>query len=159
MYNRNPSFAVQSRAVLLLCTIVTAVICFGQAKPPMSSQVRDVLFKHENELANAEKSHDKAVFQKLLSDDLIFIAFNGWVFNKSQLLSKEQYIDVAHYQPANMKVRTIGNEAAVVTYDLNVNAKLGGRDLPSKQYVSSVWVKSNGGWQLLLHQSTPATHP
>ena len=150
---------VRTGILVWLLGLGTVAICVGQGTPAMSSQIRDQLFNHERELANAEKQHDKSVFEKLLAPDLVYIAFNGWVFNQQQLLSKMQYVDVAHYQMANMKVRRIGDLAAVVTYDLDVNAELGGHGTPSKQYVSSVWVKEKDGWKLLLHQATPATHP
>lgn len=149
------------RTSILVGILVLGMAAFsvGQGTPAMSNQIRDELFNHERDLANAEKQHDKSVFEKLLARDLVYIAFNGWVFNQQELLSKMQYVDVGHYHMANMKVRTIGALAAIVTYDLDVNAELGGHGTPSKQYVSSVWVKEKDGWKLLLHQATPATHP
>jgi hypothetical protein len=46
----------------------------------------------------------------------------------------------------------------LVTYDLNINGKVAGHNLPAKQYASSVWVKPAGQWQLIFHQVTPAHH-
>jgi hypothetical protein len=47
----------------------------------------------------------------------------------------------------------------LLTYDLRINEKVAGHQVPQKQYASSVWVKDGGQWKLLFHQgTTPANH-
>jgi hypothetical protein len=53
----------------------------------------------------AERNHDTAAFSRLLRDQLIYVAFNGWVFTKKDVISKMRYIDVEKYDPDNIKVR------------------------------------------------------
>ncbi|MGH9517728.1 MAG: DUF4440 domain-containing protein [Terriglobales bacterium] len=122
-------------------------------------QIESELANNEKALATAERQHNSADFKRLLCDDLIYVAFNGWVFTKSDLVSKMQYIDVERYDAENFKVRLPNSKTALITYDLKTKASIGSHDLPKKQYVSSLWVQRRGTWQLLFHQATPDTHP
>ncbi|HZR64766.1 MAG TPA: nuclear transport factor 2 family protein [Terriglobales bacterium] len=144
------------------------VLFFAGSVPPSDSQtatshkasdVRQQLVADEQALVAAEKHHDRSAFSHLLREDLIYVAFNGWVFTKKDIVSKMRYIDVDEYDPANIKVRVPAADTALITYDLKAKTSIAGHDLPKSQYVSSLWVRKNNRWQLLFHQATPATHP
>ena len=131
----------------------------GQAERSTSSPHRNVIaFNLEHKLATAEKQQDKAFFQKTLDDRLVYVAYNGLVLDKAKLLSSMKYVDVNNYSMKNLKERELGPDAELVTYDLNINGDIAGRELPQKQYASSVWLKTAGGWKLVFHQATPAHH-
>jgi len=121
-------------------------------------QASDVLYNQEQQLANAEKQKDKSYFQQKLDDDLIYVAYNGLVFDKAKILESLNFIDVSSYEIKNMKVRSLAPEAGLVTYDLLLDAKIAGHDLPPKEYASSLWVKHGDNWMLVFHQVTPAHH-
>ena len=123
-----------------------------------SGKLEDAVYNLEHQLANAEKQHNKKFFESSLDNGLVFVAYNGLVFTKDKLLSSMKYIDVNHYSMENFKTRALGREAALVTYDLKINATIAGSHLPAKQYASSVWVRKGTGWQLIFHQTTPADH-
>jgi hypothetical protein len=131
----------------------------GKARQSTSSSHADALaFNLEHKLAAAEKQQDKAFFQKALDDRLVYVAYNGMVFDKAKLLSSMKYVDVNNYSIKNLKERGLGPDAELVTYDLNINGHVAGRELPEKQYASSVWLKTTQGWKLVFHQATPAHH-
>ena len=82
-----------------------------------------------------------------------------------QLLEREEAIDelgdsgLVELTPYDIKVVTVGEDAAVVTYDAIVR-KAPEEDQgppPRYQHFSSVWVKHGDGWKLKFHQAT-ATH-
>lgn len=123
-----------------------------------SGNLKNAVFNLEHQLATAEKQHNKKFFETSLDDGLVYVAYNGLVFTKAKLLSSMQYIDVSHYSMENFKTRSLGPDAALVTYDLKINASIAGSQLPQKQYASSVWVRKGSAWQLIFHQATPATH-
>ena len=131
----------------------------GQAQGNASPSPGDTAaFNLEHKLASAEKQQDKAFFQKTLDDRLVYVAYNGLVLNKAKLLSSMKYVDVNDYSMKNMKQRELGANAELVTYDLKINGDIAGRELPEKQYASSVWLKTAQGWKLVFHQATPAHH-
>ena len=86
------------------------------------------------------------------------MAYNGLVFDREKLLSSMKYVDVNNYAMENLKVRALGPQAVLVTYDLRISAQVAGRHLPQKQYASSVWLQRAGAWKLVFHQATPADH-
>jgi hypothetical protein len=142
-----------------------AVVCIGiltcRAQSPAkraSGSLQDTVYNLEHQLANAEKQHNKKFFETSLDNGLVFVAYNGMVFTKEKLLASMHYIDVSHYSMENFKTRALGREAALVTYDLKINATIAGSQLPAKQYASSVWVRKGSGWELIFHQTTPADH-
>ena len=144
-------------AAIWICTGVFAA--WAQPRPKKAaSSLQDTLFNLEHQLAGAEKQHNKKFFETSLDNRLVFVAYNGLVFTKDKLLRSMQYIDVNHYSMENFKTRALGPEAALVTYDLKINATIAGSQLPAKQYASSVWMRKGADWQLIFHQSTPAKH-
>jgi hypothetical protein len=144
---------------------VAVVVCIGTlasgaqtSAKRVSGSMQDTVYNLEHRLAQAEKQHNKRFFESSLDDELVYVAYNGLVFTKNKLLTSMQYIDVNHYSMENFKTRALGAEAALVTYDLKINASIAGSQLPAKQYASSVWVRKGGSWELIFHQTTPAEH-
>lgn len=116
------------------------------------------VYNLEHRLAVAEKQQDKHFFQQVLDNQLVYVAYNGLVFDRARLLASMKYVDVNNYSIKNLKVRSLGTEAALATYDLDINANVAGTKLPHKQYASSVWLRRAGAWKLVFHQATPAHH-
>jgi hypothetical protein len=132
----------------------------GQAATadPGAGSFRDQLVNNEKALAEAQTQKKAAALQEMLDPNLIFVAFNGMVFTRQQLVAKVQYIDVSQYDMENFKVRRLGPNACLLTYDLRVKASVAGHNLPDKEYASSLWLRHGRGWQLVFHQETPAHH-
>ncbi len=149
-----------SRACVVLGTVLllAAPSVLGQNQRGPHQSVQNILHQQEQQLATAEKRQDKKYFQQKLDDNLIYVAYNGLVFTKDKILQSLNYIDVSRYSIQNTKVRPLGINAGLVTYDLLLNGSIAGHDLPKKMYASSVWVKRGGAWVLIFHQSTPAHH-
>lgn len=121
-------------------------------------RLQETIYNEEHQLAKAEEQKDRSYFERKLDEHLIFVAYNGLVLTKSEIVRGITYIDVSRYAIENLKVRTLGEDAALATYDLKASGSVVGHNLPAKQYASSVWVRSGGDWQLIFHQSTPAHH-
>ena len=142
--------------------LVGAVLLLQLAAAAQTSgkpaDLQTLMWNQEHELAKAETQQDRKLFQKVLDNKLIYVAFDGLVFTKQKIVQDLNYIDVSHYHIENLKTRALGPDAALVTYDLNINGNVAGHDLPAKQYASSVWLKKGTTWQLIFHQSTPAHH-
>lgn len=122
------------------------------------SAVHDQVYDLEHKFGQALVHKDKEFLASRLADNLIEIAWDGMVFTKDKILSDLAYLHVGRYQIRNIKFRSLGSEAALLTYDLTTQASTAGKRAPARQYASSIWVKQNGVWRLLMHQSTPARH-
>lgn len=122
------------RLVLLTAVLVgCAMPGFGQSASSGDKAQENQLVNDEKQLVQAETRHDSSAFNRLLRDDLIYVAFNGWVFTKKDLISKMNYIDVEKYDPENMKVRLPSRNVALITYDLQSKATIAGHEMPKSQ--------------------------
>jgi hypothetical protein len=146
-------------AIMMLLSLLASTAA-GQSADSNSdaSQLRDKLEQYEKQLSSAEKQQQKSQLRALLDADLVYVASNGMVFSKQNILEKIAYLNLNRYNFDNVKIRRIGENGVLLTYDLRINEKVAGHKVPQKQYASSVWVKDGGQWKLLFHQGTPANH-
>lgn len=172
MFRKNPDpQTIQVSALTLIwgCFLGAALFFATGARAPAAQQkgarpnqahkaLENAAFNLEHRLAQAEKQGDKAFFERTLDPGLVYVAYNGLVFDREKLLSSMKYVDVNNYAMENLKVRALGPQAVLVTYDLRISAQVAGRHLPQKQYASSVWLQRAGAWKLVFHQATPADH-
>jgi hypothetical protein len=122
---------------------------------PNTNSLRQQLVANEQQLAQAEKTKNANSLQRELTSDFLFVAYNGKVFTKEKVVKDIHYINVDQYQMENFKVRQLGPDAALLTYDLRIKANVAGDPAPAKEYASSVWVKQHGQWRLVFHQESP----
>jgi hypothetical protein len=160
MHFHNRALGLSAKAPVAVALLVLALTLSAGAQRAdyPDGRIHDQLWNEEQKLATAEKQQTRAYFQQKLDNDLIFVAYNGEVFTKNKILQALHYIDVSRYTIQNFKVRPLGPNAGLVTYDLDLNGKIAGHELPAKQYASSVWLKRGAQWVLIFHQSTPADH-
>jgi ribonuclease HI len=151
-----------------LCSVICTAIFLASCIPGMAqtgapekvlSPLEQALIGHEKNLIEAKKKDDAAFFKRTVSTDFALVGVDG------QLLEREEAIDelgdsgLVELTPYDIKVVTVGEDAAVVTYDAIVR-KAPEEDQgppPRYQHFSSVWVKQGDGWKLKFHQATP-TH-
>ncbi len=153
--------------VVLLCVFHPA---FAQEKPSRSPDrsgqeagtgtkaLENQLVNNEQRLAQSEKNKGREFLRQTLADDFIYVAYNGEAFTKDKIVQAVKYMDISNYRMENFKVRVLGRQAALLTYDLLVQGNVGGHQIPQKEYASSVWVAMRGRWTLVFHQETPARH-
>jgi hypothetical protein len=137
---------------------IPAKTFFSQVAGSGSKALENQLVGNEQRLAQSEQKKDRAFLREALADDFIYVAYNGLVFTKEKIVQAVKYMDIDNYKMENFKVRSLGPQAAVLTYDLKVQGNVAGRELPQKEYASSVWVAKGGHWIAVLHQETPAHH-
>ncbi len=107
----------------------------------------DELQELELEMLSPEARSDPKRMGALLRDDFLEFGSSGRVYEKSMLidmLTKEEH---ARVLIRDFAVREISSDAALVTYRTVGQAGQEARR-------SSVWVRSEGGWQMLFHQGT-----
>jgi ketosteroid isomerase-like protein len=145
-------------AVVLGCAIPVAA--FGQAPAPSKpvSPLEQTLVAAEKDFVAAAKKGDAAFFKRTLTDDFSFVAFDGQLYERKEML--EQFggggFDVLPY---NMKVVSAGDGVAIVTYDvvLRVPVSEDQGPPPRYQHFSTVWVKQGDAWRMKFQQMT-ASH-
>lgn len=79
--------------------------------------------------------------------------YSGPVTRDEQIKSLAE-LKLTEYKSGKMKIKLLGKEGALVTYDLETKGTFKGKPLPRKNYASAVWVKQAGMWREAYYQET-----
>jgi hypothetical protein len=143
--------------LILLCVCTVAFAQASAASKPLSP-VEQTLMAAEKTFVEAARKGDAAYFKRTLTDDFFFVGFDG------QLGERQEMIDGLSgggldLMPYNMKVVSVTDGAAIVTYDvvLRVPPAEDQGPPPRYQHFSTVWVKQGDAWKMKFQQMT-ASH-
>jgi len=127
------------------------------AEKPLSP-LEQTLIANEKEFIAAAKKGDAAFFKRTLADDFSFVAFDGELGGRQDMIDgfSGGGVDI---MPYNMKVLGISDGVAVVTYDVvfRVPAAEDEGPPPRYQHFSTLWVKQGDVWKMKFQQMT-ASH-
>jgi hypothetical protein len=146
-----------SCAVLFLAIVMPS---FAQNSAPAKTltPLEQTLIASEKSLIEAKKKDDSALLKRTVTDDFSLVGVDGTLLQKQEAvddLGDSGLIEVMAY---NIKVVSVSDDAAIVTYDAVVRKKPEEDQGPPPRYqhFSSVWVKRDGAWKLKFHQATAA---
>ena len=123
------------------------------AKPADSNVALSKLEKQGWELF---KNKDKK-WGSLCAPEYTGVFADGSVNNLAQALQAMSSFTINHYSLSDMKVVSLGPNAAVVNYTAAVNiTNSGGKPQDEKLAVTSVWVKRGGQWKNIRYHENPA---
>jgi hypothetical protein len=143
-------------STLLLCATVVPLL--AQTPDKALSPVEQTLVTSEKSLIEAKKKDDVAFFKRTLSDDFSLVGVDGTLLQQQEAIDNLGDSDLLELTPYGIKVVTLNDSAAVVTYDAIVREKPQEDQGPPPRYqhFSSVWVKQGDQWKLKFHQATSA---
>jgi hypothetical protein len=143
---------------LLLASLVSSTNA-QTASPPAKplSPAEQTLMAAEKSFVEAAKKGDVAFFKRTLTDDFSFVAFDGELYDRQDML--DQFagggVDILPYE---MKVVPAGEGVAIVTYNVvfRVPPSEDQGPPPRYQHFSTVWVKQGDVWKMKFQQMTAA---
>jgi len=139
--------------MMLAMKIFFLVLSIGLlALPLMAAGTEAAIAELEKQWVDAVLKSDTATLAKLVSDDLTYTHSN------TKTETKQQFIDAitapagtpASIKFENVKTRVYGN-TAVVTHVAYFQPKTGA---VNHLYITHVWAKGKGGWQMVSRQAT-----
>jgi hypothetical protein len=144
--------------VLVACAGSVAGWAQENAAPQAPSSLEQTLRSAEKSFVEAAKKGDVAFFKRTLTDDFSFVAFDGQLHERQDMLDQLGDGGV-NLQPYDMKVIMAGEGVAIVTYDvvLRVPPAKDQGPPPRYQHFSTVWVKQGDAWKMKFQQMT-ASH-
>jgi len=144
--------------LVLLCLACGANAQNASGPDKAPSPLEQTLMAAEKSYVEAAKRGDMAFFKRTLTDDFSFVAFDGQLYSRQEMLDQmgDGGFDVLAY---DMKVVTAGEGVAIVTYNvvLRVPAVEDQGPPPRYQHFSTVWVKQGDAWKMKFQQMT-ASH-
>jgi len=116
--------------------------------------IADLLVAKEKTLPEAQKRKDIAYLKSITTDDFLDVGPDGKIYTKDDVLEGMNQISLEDFSLYNVKVLSLTENAAVVTYDAVVHMTIGSEEAPRYQRLSSVWVNHQGSWLLKFQQAT-----
>jgi hypothetical protein len=148
------------RFVVVLCLLAASAWAGAQytaAEKPLSP-TEQTLMAAEKSFVEAAKKGDTAFFKRTLTDDFSFVAFDGELYSRQDMLDQfaQGGVDILPYE---MKVVSAGDGVAIVTYNVvfRVPPSEDEGPPPRYQHFSTVWVKQGDTWKMKFQQMT-ASH-
>jgi hypothetical protein len=142
-------------AVLLLM----AVGSYAQISPTsgkLLSPLDQALITNTKAILEAQKNKDADLLKRTLSEDFLQIGSEGHLHPKAEFLDEARDGELKDYTLYNLKVRTIDQNAAMVSYNAIIQKPEGDSGAaPRYQMISDLWVKDGENWKLKFQQATP----
>ena len=149
--------------VVALLSLLMPCLTLGQtkekkekAKPAGGGNVEQAVEKVDDEIWDAGRKGDAAVFEKILDDSYVRIGGDGRMFTKRETVDvyKSGRLKWDTIDLKNRKVRVYGN-TAIVTREDNVKGHMGANEISGTYRTTVVYVKmKNGQWQDVTFQTT-----
>jgi hypothetical protein len=142
-------------AVLIGCAVSFASSLQTNAASSPPTALEQTLMDSEKRFIEAAKKGDVAFFKRTLTDDFSFVAFDGQLYTRQEML--DQFSSGGFdLMPYEMKVISAGDGVAIVTYNvvLRVPPSEDQGPPPRYQHFSTVWVKQGDAWKMKFQQMT-----
>jgi hypothetical protein len=140
--------------------LVVSPSAFGQStkKASASSSVSDALIANEHTLLDSVAKGDVKTFSALIAPGAGSVDEGGFMA-VADFIKVFNQVKVETQTPTNIKVVSLGPNAAIVAYTLTQKGTFQGQPLPPTVYATTTWVKRGGKWLAMFHQeSTAAKH-
>jgi uncharacterized protein (TIGR02246 family) len=138
----------KSSLAAVAALLLAIVVCAGETG---ASAVETAIA----ELNRAFEKGDGEKVKALMTDDHVAVTpYYGGPQKRDEQLKGLADHKMAEYRAGKMKVRMLGTEATLVTYELGMKGTYKGKAVPSRSYVSAVWVRKGGKWLEAFYQET-----
>jgi len=144
------------RRFLLLTLVVCAPsAAFAQAKPDALAKQLEA---NERAINVAVQKGDLAGFNALVASD-------GFAMDGSGLMAVSEFVKmfnqmkIATFTIDQVKVMSLNDTAAVITYRFTGKGTMMGQPIPSPTLASTTYVNRGGKWLAVFHQETIPTPP
>jgi imidazolonepropionase-like amidohydrolase len=130
--------------------------------PPGAGQTNDRALADEVLTAELttwelEKRKDKNGYAALMAPGYIAITDRG-VMNTALNLREIDDLSIRDYAATDVTVRSIGQDVALLTYNVSWKGSYDGKQLSEDDYAAAIWAKSHGRWIDAYYQETPMHH-
>jgi hypothetical protein len=117
------------------------------------NEITKTIYELEISLLSSEVRSSAEALDKLLTDDFIEFGSSGIIYTKKEILEiLPNTLEKVEYIVSDFTTQVLANDVVFATFktDRTIN---GAEKLTS--WRSSLWKKSDKGWQMFFHQGTP----
>jgi hypothetical protein len=142
--------------ILFGITFCAAGFAQTTSQPGTPDPLAEMLIAKSKAVPQAVHAKDVKALNELLAADFKIVGSEGRLHDRGELLGAAQEGALHDFMFYNPQLIKIGDDSAVVTYNLIVTLPEGD-DLfaPRYQRVSDLWVRQGNDWRLKFEQATP----
>ena len=122
---------------------------------PMN-EVEKEIWKLEEELTQTEMRVDVEALDRIYARDIMVTAPIGICVDKPAVMTEvraaAEKAVVGRYDKDDLKVRAFG-DTAVSSYRMMAEAAFEGTEIKRQLCITNVWMKRNGGWQIVARHT------
>ncbi|HEY2462735.1 MAG TPA: DUF4440 domain-containing protein [Steroidobacteraceae bacterium] len=146
----------------MLCTLLAIAALLSGAIDPDTASVQKQLQAYDQALLDAIAPGDKAVWERLLAKDAIYVDENGTIMNRDSFLAalkplpagSSGHISIVDYRT------TLHGDVALVVHKDDERENYHGIALKADYLMTETWVKEGADWRLaLVHVYVVAKDP
>ena len=137
---------------------IALIVASAGLLPGQSPTERDILSIEQARTTALDRS-DVAALERIMADDVTYIHASGKVDTKESYLNaiRSGQLHYISWQPKNLHVRLIGDDAAVIDGEYTVHvtdSRVQPIPFDISIYILTVYARRNGHWQQIAWQST-----
>jgi ketosteroid isomerase-like protein len=130
------------------------VVCAVSAVAAQAGKTEAEIAALDKRWGEAYVACDTKAWEALLADDLVFVHNNGAIDDKAKQMASIAACAIESLNARTLKIRLYGADTAIVLGAMTGKAK--GRNFTFDLLYTRVYVRQNGAWRLVTHQSTDA---
>jgi uncharacterized protein (TIGR02246 family) len=144
------------KTLALTCCLLLAGTAFADAGTPQSD-ARAAVNKAQDEYFAALLDSDAAKLAKIWTDDYTFTNSRGMFLSKDDRLKnfKTSATELESIKETGREVRFYGDDTAIVTGQVTLEAKYSGQGGSGDYRYLIVWIKQDHSWKMAATQITP----
>jgi hypothetical protein len=157
---------VPSLAIALICCLPISTQAQGEDESTTgrslgtqtaSQPTKEALIGLEQEDWEEAKKKDWKAYDRLLSEDFVWVDENGVVAGRVPFVRYFADLDLKDYAMEDVKVTMFSKDVALLTYKVTEKGTFRGSALPpTPSYVSSEYIRRGGKWVNVFTQTTGA---
>lgn len=141
-------------------TLIWAAVLLAVCVPALAAPTEDEIRATEKEWSAAVAANDFAKLDRFLGAGLIYAHSTGAVETKEQYLARlrtgAQKYDGIEYEKTSVHIY---GDTAVAHSHVRMTGKSNGAPFNDRLMMMHLWVKADGRWQLVAHQTTKLVAP
>jgi ketosteroid isomerase-like protein len=138
----------------ILMGVGLVVACAGGAATVSETKGETEIAAIDKSWGEAYVSCDVKAWAALLADDLVFVHNSGVIDDKAKQMNSIAGCGIESLSTQTTTIRLYGNDTAVVVGAMK--GKMKGGNFTFDLLYTRVYIKQNGTWRLVSHQSTDA---
>jgi hypothetical protein len=117
------------------------------------NQIGDFLYEQELRLLHADVRHSATELEKLLAEEFIEFGSSGQIYNRDRIIAALADERTAQTLILEFQVHVQTLDLVLVTY--RAESPVAENRSSNSSLRSSLWKRTDQGWQMVFHQGTP----